>query len=864
MRRVAGPSSLGDILRVAASVAAALFSFASMGLLAAVAVGAAVVWTYSRDLPSYAQLSSYEPPTISRIFSTEGDLIDEFAKERRLFSPIEEIPAVVKQAVISAEDKNFYTHKGYDPVGMLKAAVDAARGGRLRGASTITQQVMKNFLLGSDRTIDRKIKEIVLAAKIERQFSKDEILELYLNEIFLGQNSYGVAAAAQTYFNKPLEELSVGEAAYLAALPKAPSSYHPVRQTDRAIARRNFVLQEMVENGYLDPSTAQKEAASGLRTVLSGDMASFKSGLPPRGYFTDEIRRQLSGSFGEDSFFSGGLTIRATVDPGLQRTAATALRSGLEAYDRAAGVWHGTGQSLDPAALQDEQGLREALAAADLPRDVDRWHVAAVLGFDGGDALVAVEGRPRSDADRIAAGDVSWVRRLEGGERFSGGADSVDDVLDEGDLVLVSQAKDAGGEDAAGWSLRQLPEVQGAFMAMDVNSGRVLAMQGGFSYQQSVFNRTTQAARQPGSAFKPFVYAAALDSGYTPATILIDAPIEIETPEGIWRPANSSDVFYGPVPLRTGIEFSRNLMTIRLAKDVGMENVADYAENFGIYGRMDPFLANSLGAQETTLFKMVAGYAMFANGGERVEPTLVDRVQDRWGNTIYRHDKRVCSDCDNPFLETNGIPLILSNRTRVIDAVTAYQVTSMMEGAVKRGTGRHTVKLGVPVAGKTGTTNESKDAWFVGYTPNIVAGCFIGFDQPRSMGKRTYGGTLCGPVFNEFMKVAIERYGSEEFKVPDGGVFVSIDRETGEILQGSHTDRSVAEFFRLGTEPDEDTFRIVDGGFAMASDLAPAVPKPEDGAPVPEAQTLPEIPVGDIDPDSGVSSFGSLSSGGLY
>ena len=864
MRRVVGPSSLGGILRIAASVAAALFSFASMGLLAAVAVGAAIVWTYSRDLPSYAQLSSYEPPTISRIFSTEGDLIDEFAKERRLFSPIEEIPAVVKQAVISAEDKNFYTHKGYDPVGMLKAAIDAARGGRLRGASTITQQVMKNFLLGSDRTIDRKIKEIVLAAKIERQFSKDEILELYLNEIFLGQNSYGVAAAAQTYFNKPLEELSVGEAAYLAALPKAPSSYHPVRQTDRAIARRNFVLQEMVENGYLDPSAARREAAAGLRTVLSGDMASFKSGLPPRGYFTDEIRRQLSGSFGEDSFFSGGLTIRATVDPGLQRAAATALRSGLEAYDRAAGVWRGTGLSLDPAALQDEQGLQEALAAADLPRDIDGWHVAAVLGFAGGDAHVAVEGRQRSDADRIAAGDVSWVRRLVGGERFSGGAGSVDDMLDEGDLVLVSQAQDEGGEDAAGWSLRQLPEVQGAFMAMDVNSGRVLAMQGGFSYQQSVFNRTTQAARQPGSAFKPFVYAAALDSGYTPATILIDAPIEIETPEGIWRPANSSDVFYGPVPLRTGIEFSRNLMTIRLAKDVGMENVADYAENFGIYGRMDPFLANSLGAQETTLFKMVAGYAMFANGGERVEPTLVDRVQDRWGNTIYRHDKRICSDCDNPFLEANEIPFILSNRTRVIDAVTAYQVTSMMEGAVERGTGRHTVKLGVPVAGKTGTTNESKDAWFIGYTPNIVAGCYIGFDQPRSMGKRTYGGTLCGPVFNEFMKVAIERYGSEEFKVPDGGVFVSIDRETGEILQGSHTDRSVAEFFRLGTEPDEDAFRIVDGGFAMASDLAPAVPKPEDGAPVPEAQTLPEIPVGDIDPDSGVSSFGSLSSGGLY
>ena len=843
------------------------FSQGCNAFLSVVAIFLAVVWTFGKDLPNYTQLARYEPPIISRVFSAEGELIDEFAKERRLFSPIEEIPSLVKNAVISAEDKNFYSHKGYDAIGMAKAAVDAARGGKLRGASTITQQVMKNFLLSGERSFDRKIKEIILAARLERTLSKDQILELYLNEIFLGQNSYGVVAAAQTYFNKTLEELTPGEAAYLAALPKAPSNYHPVREVSRAIGRRNFVLREMEENGYISEAVRAAESGAELRTVLNGDYESFRSSLPPRGYFTDEIRRQLAGSFGEDAFFSGGLNIRATVDRELQDLAAAALRRGLEEYDRNKGLWRGTGLKLAQEHLTDEATWREELSKTRLPRDIRGWHPAVVLELRGGDAVVGIEGRELDETSVIRAEDVAWAKRRATEDGRTASVDgSLGGLVGVGDVVHVTPLSGNEGR-IVGWSLRQVPEVQGAFMAMDPNTGRVLAMQGGFTYQGSVFNRTTQATRQPGSAFKPFVYAAALDSGYTPATILIDAPIEIETVEGIWRPSNSNDTFYGPVPLRTGIEYSRNLMTIRLAKDVGMENVAFYAENFGIYDEMADYLANSLGSQETTLYHMVAGYAMFANGGERVEPTLVDRVQDRWGRTIYRHDKRDCIDCGNRFLQPNSAPEIQSDRMRVIDAVTAYQITFMMEGVVERGTGRHHIDLEVPVAGKTGTTNESRDAWFIGYTPNIVAGCYIGYDLPRSLGKRAYGGTLCGPVFNDFMERAIERYGSESFKVPDNGVFVNIDKETGErIANDPDGTRSIMEFFRIGTEPVKGEYRIVDGGYAMGSDLF----SNEDNAG--GAQTGLQNEASQDDPgspqsllgDPERSSFGSLSSGGLY
>jgi penicillin-binding protein 1A len=806
----------------------------------------AVLHIYGQDLPSHESLANYTPPTISRIYSGEGRIIDEFARERRLFTPAEDIPDLVKQAFISAEDKNFYTHGGYDAVGIASAVVDAvkSRGRNVRGASTITQQVMKNFLLSGDRQMERKIKEIILATRIEETLSKDDILELYLNEIFLGQNSYGVTAAAQTYFNKTLTELAPHEAATIAAMPKAPSDYHPVREKERLLERRNFVLREMWENGYLARAVYEQERALPLRSVQNGDFPPFSADLPPRDYFTDEIRRQLSADFGEGEFFTGGLSVRATIDPEMQVHAARALRRQLENYDRGQGRWRGTGESLPAEVLDDEAAWRAALSALSVPRDIDLdgvWHPAVVLGVGDQAMQVGIEGV--EGVQEVPRSDIKWLPK------------DFDATFDLGDVVHVRAVTKDGA--FANWSLRQVPEVQGGFVAMDVNTGRVISMQGGFSYQASVFNRTTQALRQPGSSFKPFVYAAALDSGYSPATIVIDAPIEINTPQGLWRPRNSSNKFYGPTPLRTGIEQSRNLMTIRLAQEVGMDVIADYAERFGVYENMGRFLANSLGSEETTLYNMVAAYAMFANGGERVRPTLVDRVQDRYGKTVYRHDQRDCVDCGDPGIPSDRGPRIVSDRERVMNAVTAYQLTSMLKGVVDRGTAAGAINLPVPVAGKTGTTNDARDVWFVGFTSNIAAGCYIGHDQPRGLGRSAYGSSLCGPVFQDFMEEAVKKYGGGPFEVPPGGHFLKIDRFTGARLSDDASgDHVVAEYFRDGEEP---IFGVAyDGGFAMGNDL--------DLYSAGEREQVQEVTTstGEKAQVGGKASFGSMSSGGLY
>lgn len=828
------------MIRFILSFFGAIFSLVTLGIFMAALVIGAIFWMYGRDLPSHESLAQYKPPTISRIYSGKGQLIDEFAQERRLFTPSEEIPDLVKQAFISAEDKNFYTHQGYDPRGIIAAGVEAvkSKGENVRGASTITQQVMKNFLLSGDRRAERKIKEIILATRLEDTLDKEQILELYMNEIFLGQNSYGVTAAAQTYFNKTLQELEPHEAATLAAMPKAPSDYHPVRQKDRLLARRNYVLREMQQNGYIDRATYEDEVAQPLRSVQNGDFESFRKALPPRDYFTDEIRRQLSEDFGEGEFFTGGFTVRASVDEEMQVEAAKALRTALQKYDRSRGRWRGTGEVIPEEKLADETQWREALAIMEIPRDVvlpTQWYPAVVLNVAEQSLTVGIEDGPADGV--VPRSDIKWMQ----GDFAAN--------FKRGDVILVM-----AGEEGQ-WSARQVPEVQGGFVAMDVNSGRVLAMQGGFSYQDSVFNRATQAQRQPGSSFKPFVYAAALDSGYSPATIVVDAPIEVNTPQGLWRPKNSTNKFYGPTPLRTGIEQSRNLMTIRLAQEVTMPVVAGYAERFGVYDRMGAFLANSLGAEETTLYKMVAAYAMFANGGERVEPTLVDRIQDRFGKTIYRHDDRQCVDCNSGWLEPDESPTIVTDRWQVMDAITAYQLTSMMKGVVDRGTASSVVNLPVPTAGKTGTTNESKDAWFIGFTSNIVAGCYIGYDRPRPMGRGAYGGTLCGPVFQSFMEKAVEKYGGGPFEVPPGGQFIKIDRFSGARLPEDATgDYVVAEYFRDGVDGFID--RVYDGGFAMGSDL-PLFEEASSGRQV-TTSTGSTVTVG---PNA---SQGDLQGGGLY
>ncbi|EBA16445.1 penicillin-binding protein 1A [Roseobacter sp. SK209-2-6] len=834
------------MLRFIFSFFGSIFSTITLGVaMVALTIGA-VFWIYGRDLPSHESLAQYQPPTISRIYSGEGRLIDEFAKERRLFTPSEEVPDLVKQAFISAEDKNFYSHKGYDARGIAAAFVEAvrSRGSNVRGASTITQQVMKNFLLSGDRKAARKIKEIILATRLEETLDKDQILELYLNEIFLGQNSYGVTAAAQSYFNKTLGELAPHEAATLASMPKAPGKFHPVRGKERLTERRNYVLREMKENGYISEDVYEVEVEQPLRSVQNGDFESFRTGLPPRDYFTDEIRRQLSVDFGEGEFFTGGLSVRATIDAEMQMVAAEALREGLQKYDRSRGIWIGTGVTLEEAVLDGEAEWRDALAATEVPRDIDlggKWLPAVV--FEVGDKSLSIGIEGEDAAGSVPRADIKWMKG------------NFKDNFTRGDVVLVRAELNKDGT-FKHWSLRQVPEVQGGFVAMDVNSGRVLAMQGGFSYQHSVFNRATQAQRQPGSSFKPFVYAAALDSGYSPATVVVDAPIEINTPQGLWRPKNSTNKFYGPTPLRTGIEMSRNLMTIRLAQEVGMPVVAGYAERFGVYDNMGTFLANSLGAEETTLYKMVAAYAMFANGGERVRPTLVDRVQDRYGRTIYRHDDRDCIDCSAQDLALGQSPRIVTDREQVMDPITAYQLTSMMRGVVDRGTASSVINLPVPTAGKTGTTNDSRDVWFVGFTSNIVAGCYMGFDQPRPMGRGAYGGTMCGPVFQKFMKVATEKFGGGRFDVPEGGHFIKIDRFTGARLPDSASGSYVvAEYFRDGFEP---IFGLAfDGGFAMGSDLPLFEEAQSSGRQVTTSSGGTAI----LGPKA---TFGTISSGGQY
>lgn len=848
------------MLRFFTSFIGVIFTVATLGLILGCALVAGIFLAYGSDLPDHESLASYEPATISRVYSGDGNVMDEFAQERRLFTPIEEIPDVVKNAFISAEDKNFYEHSGFDMVGIISAGVDFAKGGRLRGASTIPQQVAKNFLLDGSVTAERKIKEIILATRMVSTLGKDKILELYLNEIDLGVRSFGVTAAADSYFGKRLEDLTIEEAAFLAVHPKAPYDYNPAKDYDKAFERRNFILREMRENGYISEVEYEIATAEPIRSVQTGEYRTARAKRPPRNYFTDEIRRQLSAQFGEEQFFTGGMTVRATMDPELQVAAQNSLRAGLERYDRAASPYRGPVTTIDPEILENEPAWRAALEATEAPRDINGWYPAVVLEVGDKTARIGID-TVENDADGhflSYARERKWAvnRLFEDGTRKK--MTSVKDMFDVGDVVMVKQVE-------GNWTLRQIPLVQGGFVAMDVNTGRVLAMQGGFSYQHSVFNRATQAQRQPGSVFKPFVYAAALDSGYSPVSIIVDAPIEINTPQGLWRPKNASNKFYGPAPLRVGIEQSRNLMTIRLAEDVGMGVVGGYAERFGVYKNMLRQLSGALGAQESTLYKVVSAYAMFANGGERVEPTLVDRVQDRYGKTVFRHDRRACENCKTASLDDGRGPRIQSNRARVMDPVTAYNITSFMEGVVDRGTAAKTVNLGVPVAGKTGTTNDSKDVWFVGFTNNIVAGCYIGFDNPKSLGKKASGGGMCGPVFNQFMRQAIKKYGAGEFEVPGDTVFYKFDRFTGARLPNDAVgDHVVRELFRIGEEPLVGGLQtIIDGGFEASTNIEIFSSFLRTTAPAKKDKVV-KTSTGKKVKLAPKASFGSLSSGGRY
>jgi len=766
--------------------------------LAGVGTVGYVFYRYGQDLPDYSQLADYKPPTVSRVYAGDGRLLAEYAREKRVFVPIDVIPRRVINAFVSAEDKNFYHHYGIDPPSIVRAALtnlqNLGTDRRPVGASTITQQVAKNFLLSDRVSIERKIREAILAFRIEHAYSKDRILELYLNEIYLGSGSFGVAAAALNYFNKSLDNLTIAEAAYLAALPKAPNNYQPDTSREAAVARRNWVIQQMEANGHItsDQAVAAMEAPLKTRERDPKQVARAP-------YFAEEVRRELVGRYGEETLYGGGLSVHTTIDPELQRHAETALREGLIAYDRDhgyRGAYNAISVSGDWAAK-----LKRIASPDGMPRD---WARAAVLGMDAEGAVIGFVNGARA---RLPMAGMAWARpRLEG-QHVGKKPSRPSDVVDVGDVILVSER-----DEGEGYALEQMPSVSGGIVAMDPHTGRVLAMQGGFDFARSQFNRVTQAKRQPGSAFKPFVYLTALEEGFTPSTIILDAPFVIDQGPGLdkWKPANYSDQFYGPTPMRVGIEQSRNLMTVRLAQTVGMPKVAATAEEFGLYDDLKHQLAMALGAGETTLMKLTAGYGMFVNGGKRIEPHLIDRVQDRRGETIFRHDKRNCPNCNADLWLNQEPPEIPDDRARVTDPASAYQVVSMLRGVVERGTGRRMRDIGKPIAGKTGTTNDSFDTWFMGFTPDLVAGVYVGFDEHRTLGPRSYGSNTAGPIFKQFMTKALDGKPGIPFRTPEGIRMVRMDLSTGERA-GPDSGKVILEAFKAGNSPGDDQV-VIRGG----------------------------------------------------
>lgn len=766
-----------------------LFGFGMFLGLIALGVGAFYLSALTSDLPDYTVLKDYQPPITTRVHAANGTLLAEYARERRLFQPIETVPAPVVQAFISAEDKDFYTHGGIAFDGIARAVRDNVQqrldgnNGPLAGASTITQQVAKNFLLTSEQTWDRKIKEAILAMRIEDTFTKDEILELYLNEIFFGLNSYGIAAAALNYFDKALYELTLSEAAYLAALPKGPNNYHPFRRPKAAIDRRNWVLDRMADNEFV--TIEQAEIAKGQSLNVLPRQSG--SQLFSAEYFTEEVRRELAKLYGEDQLYGGGLSVRTTLEPQLQAYARNALMDGLVSFDEKRGF-------RGPVATIDTTGDWGTTLNGVTPlSDVPEWTLAVVLEMDRNEARIGL--RPPKDIDGEIVAD-----RIEGqlpGPEIRWVSKPLSELLNVGDIVYVQEVPEKEGI----YTMRQVPEVEGAIVAMDPRTGRVLALVGGFSFDASEFNRATQALRQPGSSFKPFVYSAALDNGYTPASVVLDAPLEIANADGsVYRPDNYSREYYGPQTLRRGIERSRNVMTVRLAKDIGMPLVAEYARLFGIYDDMLPVLSMSLGAGETTDMQMTAAYATIANGGRRIVPTLIDRIQDRHGDTVYRHDQRVCDGCEANGWANQAEPLIIDNREQVLDPMTAFQITSMMQGVVQRGTGTSARRLNRPVAGKTGTTNDYKDAWFVGFTPELAVGVYVGYDTPRNMGRSATGGEVAAPIFTDFMSKALEGKPATPFPMPGGMAQSWIDPATG--IQALAGEAAILEAFKPGTGPN--------------------------------------------------------------
>ncbi len=785
-----------------------ILGYVGLGFAAIFALGlmAGLFWIYSvtRDLPSVEALQTYTPPITTRVYAGNGTVLGEYARESRIFVPAAFIPKLVTQAFTSAEDRNFFNHPGIDPSGILRAAIKdvglVIEGRRPQGASTITQQVARDFLLNSDVKFSRKVREAILAIRIDATYPKEKVLELYLNEIYLGEHCYGVAAAALNYFGKSLDELDIAEVAYLAALPKGPANYDPRRYYKAAVERRNWVIGQMHENGFITDEQADAARAQ----PLDAKTRALGSQTADVDYYVEEVRRLLYKQYGEKALYDGGLQVRASLDTRLQNFAVSALRSGLVRYDRRHG-WRGAKSQIE---ITGDWKAALKKVAAKAPSGIDTWKMAVALNYEGKNiALGFVDG----SSGTLTYDGYKWARPELKNQRWGAVPTTPQQVAKPGDVLYVEPIDPKDGGKPGEFGLRQIPQINGAIVAMDPHTGRVLAMSGGFSYASSQFDRAMQAMRQPGSSFKPFVYAAALDNGYTPATTVLDGPFEKDMGpgQGIWRPENFEKGHYlGDTTLRRGIELSRNVMTVRMADQIGMGKIADEVVRLGVYDKMPPLLANSLGAYETTLLRLVTGYSIFVNGGKKVQPSLIDRIQDRNGRTIWRHDMRNCEGCNDASWKGQQEPLLTDNREQIMDPRTAYQMVSMLEGVVQRGTGRSLRVIGKPLAGKTGTSSDSKDTWFIGFSPDLAAGVFVGFDDPRTLGKDSIGedeqgATVAAPIFRDFMREALADQPPTPFRIAPGIEEVAVNSSTGQpVAPGSPG--AIMEAFKAGTAPGEN------------------------------------------------------------
>ncbi len=741
--------------------------FVIVFLIAVMLFAFSTLWYFSIGLPDYKKLSNYQPPISSRVYSEDGKLIAEYAIQKRLFVPYNSIPDVVINSFLSAEDKNFFSHPGVDAKGILRAFFKNLRNifqdKRLEGASTITQQVAKNFLLTNEVSIKRKIKEAILAFRIERAYTKERILELYLNQIYLGQGTYGIAAASLEYFDKSIKELNYSDAALLAALPKAPSKYNPYKFPDVGKFRRNLVLKNLEENNFI--SKKQLDELKNSRLNLKKREIEI---VNEANSFTEEVRRSVKEKYGFEKLYSQGLSIKTPLNINYQIQALNSLRNGIEEYDKRHG-WRG------PITNKiEDKNWEKRINNLKLDPTLN-WVFAEILEIKNQSIQFKTIGKNKPI--------ISGVVEHKGLKWTLSKKKNVSDKFKIGDIILLKQTNN-------NWFIKQYPKVNGGIVILDPYNGDVKALVGSFNFKSSEFNRVTQAKRQPGSAFKPIVYAAALENGFAPNSIILDAPFVESQGQGLknWKPENYGKKFYGPSTLRKGIEYSRNLMTIRIAKILGLEKILDLSKKLNIYNEIPELLSVSLGAAETTLLNLTSAYASFVNGGKKIEPHLISRIQDRRGKTIFQISNRKCNGCDKFNLQSKDYPNIESTNNRVISEETAYQMTSILSGVVKRGTAKKLRHLKVPLAGKTGTTNNNFDAWFIGFSSNLVIGVYIGFDNPKSLGKNETGSKAALPIFKSFIENALFEEDFKEFKIPKDIYLTSINYDTG--LKSYKNDKS--------------------------------------------------------------------------